>query len=101
MSTNSIRRTRVGGVAVALAALTSAAWAVSPAEGNNLPSIVVAQATAPGAIVVQPAAATGGFPAYQRGVRQAAAEGNEALRRYILRTRMIYDFYYNDFARQE
>jgi hypothetical protein len=38
------------------------------------------------------------YPAYQRGVRQAADEGNEALRRYVWRTRMIYDFYYYDFA---
>jgi hypothetical protein len=41
------------------------------------------------------------FPAYQRGVRQAAAEGNEALRRYVWRTRMIYNFYYHDFAPKE
>ena len=41
------------------------------------------------------------FPAYQRGVRQAAKEGPDALRRYVSRTRMIYNFRYNDFAPKE
>jgi hypothetical protein len=34
-------------------------------------------------------------------VRRAAAEGPDALRRYIDRTRMIYGFYYWDFATRE
>jgi hypothetical protein len=39
------------------------------------------------------------FPAHEAGVRAAAAQGAEPLRRYIFRTRMIHNFYYNDFAR--
>jgi hypothetical protein len=38
------------------------------------------------------------FPAHETRVRAAAAQGPEALRRYIHRTRMIYNFYYWDFA---
>jgi hypothetical protein len=41
------------------------------------------------------------FPAYQAGVRAAAAESPEALRRYTWRTRMIYNFRYADFAPKE
>ena len=41
---------------------------------------------------------SGPFPAYQAGVRAAAAQGPDALRRYIWRTRMVYNFYYADFA---
>jgi len=37
----------------------------------------------------------------QPGVRRAAAEGPEALRRYIWRTRMVYNYYFWDFVKQE
>jgi|SRR6478752_9918338 hypothetical protein len=36
----------------------------------------------------------------ESGVRRAAAEGPDALRRYIWRTRMIYNYYYWDFAKR-
>ena len=36
----------------------------------------------------------------ETGVRRAAAEGPDALRRYIWRTRMIYNYYYWDFAKR-
>lgn len=38
------------------------------------------------------------FPAHEARVRAAATQGPEALRRYIHRTRMIWNFYYPDFA---
>jgi hypothetical protein len=41
------------------------------------------------------------YPAMQRGVRQAAGQGPDALRRYIERTRTIYSYYYWDFAKQK
>ena len=41
------------------------------------------------------------FPPSEAGVRRAAAQGPEALRRYIWRTRMIYNFYFWNFAKQE
>ena len=40
------------------------------------------------------------YPPSEAGVRRAAAQGPEALRRYIWRTRMIYNYYYWDFARR-
>jgi hypothetical protein len=43
--------------------------------------------------------ATQSYPASQAGVRKAAAEGPDALRRYVQRTRMIYNYYYWDFAK--
>jgi hypothetical protein len=41
------------------------------------------------------------YPANEAGVRRAAAEGPEALRRYIWRTRMVYNYYFWDFVKQE
>ena len=35
---------------------------------------------------------------YEAGVRAAARQGPDALRQYVWRTRMIYGFYYGDFA---
>ena len=37
----------------------------------------------------------------EAGVRRAAAQGSESLRRYVWRTRMIYNYYFWDFARQQ
>ena len=54
------------------------------------------------ALSTQPTAAraeSAMVPAHEVAVRAAAAEGPVALRRYVLRTRMIYGFYYNDFER--
>jgi len=42
-----------------------------------------------------------GYPPLEAGVRKAAMQGPEALRRYVWRTRMIYDYYYWDFAKEE
>lgn len=100
-----IRRTLRAAV-MALAGLVSFSVAAADANGTASPSgpaggvtpIVVAQnsAATPGSprLVVR----DGAFPAYQRGVREAAREGPEALRRYIWRTRMIYDYYFPDFV---
>jgi hypothetical protein len=40
-------------------------------------------------------------PVHLRGVRKAATESPEALRRYIWRTRMIYNHWYDAFAPKE
>jgi len=103
MSKNSIRCTWAGCAIVALAALTSSvARADITAGGSKEPSsVVVAQASTPAARSPQTAVPADTFAMHQRGVRQAAAESNEALRRYIWRTRMIYNFRYNDFASKE
>ena len=91
MNTNAFRSRLFGCGVIALAAALPASIAF--ANGAN-DGIVVAQAgtTTVTRVVIEP------FPAYQTGVRAAAAQGPEALRRYLWRTRMIYNFYYDDFA---
>ena len=69
---------------------------VAPRAGEA--PVVVAQASAPAASNV-PLVQRDAFPPLQAGVRQAAAEGPTTLRRYVNRTRMIYNYYYYDFAR--
>ena len=105
MHPNPRRRTLRGGAVIALAGLASLAYAAaeptadpSLADGNVAP-IVVAQQTGAG-VADANAAMADPYPAYQRGVRQAARKGNEALRRYIWRTRTIYDFQFRDFSRE-
>jgi hypothetical protein len=100
---NTTRCTLVGGAMMALASLVSPATsAADPANAAaaDTAQIVVAQAATP-VRAIDSTVALDEHPAYQRGVRKAAAEGNEALRRYVWRTRMIYNFYYNDFALRE
>lgn len=41
------------------------------------------------------------YPPLQAGVRRAAAQGPEALRRYVWRTQMIYNYYFWNFVKQE
>jgi hypothetical protein len=41
------------------------------------------------------------YPASQEGVRAAAADSSDALRRYVHRTRAIYGYYYWDFAKRQ
>ena len=43
----------------------------------------------------------GSFPSSETGVRKAAAEGPESLRRYVQRTRMIYNYFYWNFAKEQ
>jgi bifunctional ADP-heptose synthase (sugar kinase/adenylyltransferase) len=96
MNTNAFRfRLFVRGVIALAAALpASITFANGVATTGANDGVVVAQAgtTTVTRVVIEP------FPAYQTGVRAAAAQGPEALRRYLWRTRMIYNFYYDDFA---
>jgi hypothetical protein len=100
MNQNKIRRHSQGVIVAVLAAVVVpiAAAAERETASTQPPPVVVAQAgpaaLRPGGPVAVPQA----FRPVERGVREAAAEGNEALRRYIWRTRMIYNYYYNDFA---
>lgn len=103
MATNWKRSLLLTGALAALAGVTSVPAAAADTIGSRASydgsaPIVLAQATAPGMSgerVVVPGEA---YPAYQRGVREAASQGPEALRRYIWRTRMIYDYYFPDFV---
>ena len=71
-----------------------------PAPAPAPAPLVVAQTSAGGATKAE-AASPDTTPVHLRGVKAAAAQGPDALRRYIFRTRMIYGFYYNDFAPKE
>ena len=68
-----------------------------PAQDNE--TTIVADG---GAIAADAEASTAarGFNPIEAGVRRAAAQGPDALRRYIWRTRMIYNYYYWDFAKR-
>jgi len=91
------------GVGLATIAVTLLASAPSYAQDDAkavAEPVVVAQASSNSAVSSN-GAIPYAFPAYQRGVRAAAAEGPESLRRYVHRTRMIYGFNYNDFAPKE
>ena len=103
MSTHSIRRASVGCAVLAVATFVpSAAWAAASADqGKDAPPQIVTEASSSNVHTQQAAVPANAFPAHERGVGQAAAESNETLRRYVWRTRMIYDFYYNDFAPKE
>ncbi|HET9668730.1 MAG TPA: hypothetical protein VFQ93_03925 [Casimicrobiaceae bacterium] len=98
MNRNEAHRTTFTGALVALVLLAStAALAAEPASPRDDSPVVVAQSSA--ARNRAPAGASlDAYPAYQRGVREAAAQGSEALRRYIWRTRMIYNFYFQDYV---
>ena len=99
MSSQPLHCTLAGCAAFAVAVLASST--VSAAEpdsrtASDTPRIMLAQAAPASSRAARPI--DDAYPAYQRGVRAAAAEGPEALRRYVWRTRMIYNFYYHDFA---
>ena len=86
--------------AIALAAFTVgvafASETPSPVSIDKYAPVVLAQAG--GTMSGAPVTFAPAYPAYEARVRAAAAQGPEALRRYIFRTRMIYNFYYWDFA---
>ena len=89
------------GLAILAATLSGAAGSqpTNDADSASAP-VVVAQASA-NSPARSTTASSDAFPAHQRGVRAAAAQGPDALRRYVYRTRMIHGFYYNDFAPKE
>jgi hypothetical protein len=76
------------GAALALAAMSTFA------ATNETPSANVPEGSTKDAMAALPR----DYPLGETGVRNAAAQGPEALRRYIWRTRMIYNYYFPDFA---
>lgn len=87
------------GASLAVGAVTTFAQASEQPVGAS-DAVLLAQASdkSPVAGTAAPDPKSDAYPALQAGVRKAAAEGPEALRRYIHRTRMIYAWYYSDFA---
>ncbi len=88
---------RALGAAFALAATIASAGAPEAPQSTPSGPLVLADASAPSAMA-RAAASDRRYPPGEAGVRRAAAQGPEALRRYIWRTRMIYNYYYWDFA---
>lgn len=85
---------RALGAAFALAATIASAGAPEAPQSTPSAPLVLADAGTP----MARAASDRRYPPGEAGVRRAAAQGPEALRRYIWRTRMIYNYYYWDFA---
>lgn len=93
MKTHELRQKFGRGVAAAALCATFALGASAASAAGNDQPVVVAQAVvvAPTMVVARP------YPDYMSRAVAAAAESPEALRRYLWRTRMIYNFYYPDF----
>ena len=81
----------LGATIMLTSAIACAAQPIAPTVGTQGAAIVTAAGSA------EPAS----FPSSEAGVRRAAADGAESLRRYIQRTRMIYNYYYWNFAKQQ
>ena len=86
--------------ALALGATAAIASTPAPQESGAERPIVLAQA-APAPSAVPAADPAAGHPPLEAGVRRAAAEGPDTLRRYVFRTRMIYNWYMPKFIPQE
>ena len=103
MATKLRRSLLTAGVLTAFAGVMSVPAAAADTSGtqasyNTSAPLVLAQASTPGMSGERVVVPGGAYPESQRGVREAASQGPEALRRYIWRTRMIYDYYYPDFV---
>jgi hypothetical protein len=86
------------GAALALAATATLANPSAPQTSAPQTSMQLALADSTEPTI---AGAPRDYPPLQAGAWRAAAQGPEALRRYIFRTRMIYEYYYPYFAKQE
>jgi hypothetical protein len=90
------------GAALALAATATLANPVAPRSSVHPTSVQLAVADSTGAVADAPISTMPhSYPPGEAGVWRAAAQGPEALRRYIWRTRMIYNYYYPNFVKQE
>lgn len=90
------------GAALALAASTALADAPAPQLPATEASMKLALADSTGTMPEAGSSTTQYvYPSSEAGVRQAAAQGPLALHLYIYRTRMVYNYYIWDFAKQE
>ncbi|HEY7943779.1 MAG: hypothetical protein ACHP7M_09025 [Burkholderiales bacterium] len=90
------------GAALVLATATASANSSTAATSVPPAPVKVAVADSAETMAAAPDSTTPrSFPSSEAGVRRAAAQGSGALRRYIWRTRMIYNYYFWDFATRE
>jgi hypothetical protein len=86
-------------VAIALAISPAVSAAQPDAAAPDTAPIVLAQATTPASTAMYNVAIDPDLGAVNlRGVRKAARQGPDELRRYVCRRRMIYNFDYEDWA---
>ena len=90
------------GAALALAATATLANPSAPQTSVPQTSVQLAVADSTEAVAGAPISTMPhSYPPGEAGVWRAAAQGPEALRRYIWRTRMIYNYYYWNFVKHE
>jgi hypothetical protein len=94
------RHALAGALALAATAALANPVASQPSIPQDSMRLAVSDSGQTGAEAVG-SATPRSHPANVAGVRRAAAEGPEALRRYIWRTRMVYNYYFWDFVKQE
>jgi hypothetical protein len=90
------------GAALALAA--TVAIANPSASQSSVPqtSVKLAIADSTQSVAQVPGSTTPrSYPSSEAGVHRAAEQGPESLRRYIWRTRMIYNYYFRNFVKDE
>ena len=98
-----LKRIRYLAIAFLTVATTVAVAAIAGQESaTSVPAAMSLAAATPTPVDGRIATdATQNYPASQARVRKAAAEGPDALRRYVQRTRMIHNYYYWDFVKQQ
>lgn len=104
MSVDRYMNRRSHALAGALALAATAALANPVASATSLPqtSMQVAAADDTETVAQVPGSTMPrSYPPSEAGVRRAAAESPEALRRYIWRTRMVHNYYFWDFVKHE
>ena len=90
------------GAAFALAATTALANLLAPQTSVPQTSVQPAVADSTGTVAgASISTMPRSYPSSEAGVRRAAAQGPEALRRYIWRTRMIYNYNFWNFVKHE
>ena len=88
------------GAALAFATTTALANASAPQPSVPETSVKLAVADSTETMPAASGSTTPSiYPSSEAGLRRAAAQGPTALRQYIFRTRMIYNYYFWDFVK--
>ena len=81
--------------------IACAAQSTAPTSSTQGAAVVAVASDADKAANATGSVEPASFPSSEIGVRRAADEGPESLRRYLQRTRMIYNYYYWSFAKDQ
>jgi hypothetical protein len=91
----------LGATIMLTSSIACAAQSTAPTISTQGAAVVAVASNADTAANTTRSVEPASFPSSEAGVRRAAAEGPESLRRYIQRTRMIYNYYYWSFAKEQ